>query len=169
MCNMQFQSNALMLEVVVWNIRGKNSTSTLTFKMEKLRWWSSVQSGSGVWWNGDSGKNGDHLLWKGLWVCIKCENVNSAKCSAVLSRIYKYWVWVYCSPNVGSVKVPLLLPHPHPPIFPPLSTVGLWCPRWEVVEFWSWTYNVPFYLFVQFGGIIKIYFTLKGCLTLQSF
>ena len=53
---MQFQSNTLMLEVVVWNIRGKNSTSTLTFKMEKLRWWSSVQSGSGVWWNGDSGK-----------------------------------------------------------------------------------------------------------------
>ena len=34
------------------------------------------------WW---FRKNCDHLLWKGLSVCIKCEIVNSAKCSTVLS------------------------------------------------------------------------------------
>ena len=42
-------------------------------------------------------------------------------------RLDKYWV-SQLTPVSGCLP-------PHPPIFPPLSTVGLWCPRWVVAEY----------------------------------
>ena len=125
---MQFQSNTHE----AWN-------NCMKYHREEQYFNSDFQKGegqcgaSGVWWNGDSGKNGDHLSWKGPSFCIKCGPVNSAECCVVLSQLDKYWVSQLTPAYVASVKVP---PHPHPPIFPLLSTVGLWCPRWLVAEYY---------------------------------
>ena len=77
---MQFQSNTHE----AWN-------NCMKYHREEQYFNSDFQKGegqcgaSGVWWNGDSGKNGDHLSWKGPSLCIKCEPVNSAECCVVLS------------------------------------------------------------------------------------
>ena len=114
------------------------------------------------WWFRE---NGDHLSWKGLSLCIK--SVRLWIVQSVLPcypRLDKYWV----SRLTPSVKVP---PHPHPPIFPLLSTVGLWCPRWVVAEYFfkdvtiSWICRNN-----QIEEIIKIYIDiLKGCVILWTF